>query len=110
MVYGVAGRPAVGPTVWALLALRNERSRMEVMQSLDWLESAAGTVFGPASCALAHLCLETFGRKPPPLEPLLRNYYESNRFLDDVLTFAWATLALTPHRRWPAGVASGGTA
>ena len=73
-------------------------------------KSASGAVFGPASLALAHLCLETFGRKPPPLEPLLRQSYESNRFLDDVLTFAWTTLALTPERTWPAAAASGGTA
>jgi hypothetical protein len=110
LVYGVAGTPAVGPTVWALLALRRERSRTEIIQSLDWLESAAGAIFGPASLALAHLCLETFGRKTAPLEPLLRHSYESNRFLDDVLTFAWTTLALTPERTWPAGAGSGGTA
>ena len=105
LVYGVAGNPAVGPTAWALLALRSERSRTEIIQSLDWLESAAGAIFGPASLALAHLCLGTFGRKTAPLEPLLRHSYESNRFLDDVLTFAWTTLALTPERMWPAGAA-----
>jgi hypothetical protein len=107
LVYGVAGTPAMGPTVWALLALRGERGRKEITQSLDWLESAAGAAFGPASLALAHLCLETFGRKTAPLEPLLRHSYESNQFLDDVLTFAWATLALTPERTWPPSPESG---
>jgi len=99
LVYGVAGRPAIGPTVWALLALRSKPTRPEVIQSLDWLELACGGILGPGSISLAQICLETFGRRPEPLEPRLRSCYETNQFLDDLLTFAWAILALNSNRR-----------
>src|SRR5262244_362234 len=36
-VYGIAGEPLVVPTVWALLALRNQAERSENVLSLDWL-------------------------------------------------------------------------
>ena len=40
-VYGVAGEPLVGPTVWALLALQHRRDRAENQKSLEWLERAS---------------------------------------------------------------------
>jgi len=105
-VYGVAGEPAVGPTVWALLALRRERSRPEVERSLtwlsDWLSATPDRGQGPASIALASICLETLGRSAAPPEPALKECYDANQFLTNVLTFAWATMALTPECGWPA--------
>jgi len=47
LVYGVAGVPRVGPTVWALLALRDDAERAEIQMSLDWLQGAYGTIHGP---------------------------------------------------------------
>ena len=100
LVYGVAGEPSVGPTVWALLALRNGPSRTQVAKSLNWLESVWGAIAGPASIALAHICLETLGRKTASLDPLLWNCYSRDQFLDDLLTVAWITVALIPERKW----------
>jgi hypothetical protein len=93
-VYGVAGIPRIGPTVWALLALRNHSEREEVQMSLRWLESAYGGIRGAASLALAHRCLAAFGRRVPPLAPALDDRYSQNRFFENILTIAWAALAL----------------
>jgi hypothetical protein len=100
MVYGAAGQPLVGPTVWALLALGAECARPEVKQSLDWLEREYGNNKGPGSLSLAHLCLVTFGRKPCELEPALGALYAANKFLGQVPVMAWAAIALSPAREW----------
>ncbi len=42
LVYGVAGVPRIGPTAWALLALRDHSERAEIQMSLAWLEGAYG--------------------------------------------------------------------
>jgi hypothetical protein len=94
LVYGVAGVPRVGPTVWALLALRDDAERAEIQMSLDWLQGAYGTIHGPASLALAHRCLAAYGRRVPPLAPALDELYPRNRFFENVLTNAWIILAL----------------
>jgi hypothetical protein len=107
LVYGVPGKPAVSPTVWALLALRHALSRTEVIQSLDWLESVHGSILGPGSIALSHICLEAFGRSTEVVEGRLQTCHESNEFMGDTLAFAWAALALTPRRAWPPTIAGG---
>jgi hypothetical protein len=93
LVYGVAGVPRVGPTVWALLALREDAERAEIQMSLDWLQGAYGAIQGPASLALAHRCLAAYGRSTSPLAPGLAKLYAQNRFFENVLTHAWIILA-----------------
>ena len=66
MVYGVPGDPAVGQTVWALLALRSELGREEKLLSLQWLENNLQSNLGVASIALTRICLEAYG-KPWPI-------------------------------------------
>ncbi len=100
LVYGVAGVPRVGPTVWALLALRDRRDRDENQKSLDWLAAGFGEIQGPGSLALAHLCLEAHDRVVPPLEPLLRSRQAVNQFLMNVVVVAWAALALSGPPEW----------
>ena len=93
LVYGVAGVPRVGPTVWALLALRDNPDRAEIQRSLRWLEAAYSGIQGAASLALAHRCLRAYGRPVPPLSPALGELYFHNHFFENVLTAAWAALA-----------------
>jgi len=105
-VYGVAGDPLIGPTVWALLALQKHRERAENQKSLDWLAGVYEQAQGPGSLALAHICLETYGRAPRPLEPALKRLYQMNMFLENVAVAAFAAMALDPAagwRRWAAG-------
>jgi len=94
MVYGVAGEPRVGPTAWALLALKANSGRAENRQSLDWLERTYRMSAGAASTALAHLCLRTFGRPLPGLEDRLASQYADHGFLPNTLVAAWVLVAL----------------
>lgn len=100
MVYGVEGEPRVAPTVWALMATEDRRDRAENCRSLDWLERAYPHIRGPASLALGHLALETYGRPVTPLELGLSSLWSNNRFFDSVLAAAWAAIALNPGRDW----------
>lgn len=100
MDYGVPGEALVGPTVWALLALQDHRERAENQKSLDWLARAYEHIQGPASLALAHMCLETYGRPVEGLEPALRRLYSANSFLQSVPVAAWAAMALGPGCKW----------
>jgi hypothetical protein len=95
LVYGVAGEPRVGPTAWALLALEDYRDRPENRKSLDWLEQVYPHIRGPASLALAHLCLEAYDRPLPPLEPALAELWSHNQFFHNVLATALAAMALS---------------
>jgi hypothetical protein len=107
LVYGVAGIPRVGPTVWALLALLAQRDRPENRKSLDWLCAAFPEIQGPGSLALAHLCLQAHGRavlgnrkSSPVLETLLRTRQAVNQFLMNVQVVAWAAIALSGAPDW----------
>ena len=42
LVYGVAGVPRIGPTAWALLALRDHAERAEIQMSLDGWKAPTG--------------------------------------------------------------------
>ncbi len=106
-VYGVAGEPLVAPTAWALLALENHRERAENQKSLNWLALAYEQILGPGSLALAHLCLRTYGRPAPPLEPALERLYAANRFLQSVTVTAFAAMALAPQCGWLRRAAAG---
>jgi hypothetical protein len=105
LVYGVAGVPRIGPTAWALLALREQAERVENQLSLEWLEGAYGTIHGAASLALAHRCLAAYGRRVSPLAPALGKLYPQNRFLENALTHAWILLALIEERSMAAPTA-----
>ena len=100
LVYGTAGVPRIGPTVWALLALRDYRDRPENRQSLDWLEQAYPQIQGPGSLALAHLCLELHDRSVPALAPSLAALNSNNQFLGHTLVAAWAAISLRGRPRW----------
>lgn len=100
VVYGVAGVPRVGPTVWALLALQDYRHRPENRTSLDWLEQEYPNIQGPGSLALAHLCLQVYDRPVPALGPRLWDLCMNNRFFHNILVIAWAAVALNPARHW----------
>jgi len=94
LIYGVPGVPRIGPTAWALLALRNHSERAEIQMSLGWLESVYGAINGATSLALAHRCLAAYGRCVSPLASAIGELYSHNRFFENVLTHAWVALAL----------------
>jgi hypothetical protein len=94
LIYGVAGVPRIGPTAWALLALRDHSEREEIQMSLGWLEGVYGAINGAMSLALAHRCLAAYGRCVSPLAPAIGELYSHNRFFENVLTHAWVALAL----------------
>jgi hypothetical protein len=107
LIYGVAGVPRIGPTAWALMALRGYSERAEVKMSLQWLESLYGEIHGAASLALANCCLAAYGRRVSPLAPALDELYSHNRFFANVLTIAWVVLALNEGMRGTASTAGG---
>ena len=109
-VYGVVGEPLVIPTVWALLALRNQPERSENVLSLDWLEKTVPNIYGSGSLALARLCLEAYGRQWPNNAAEFGRFHERNGFLENIQVVAWSCLALCPTRRFlPVGLPSGKT-
>ncbi len=99
-MYGVAGQPQVGPTVWALIALRENSERPKNRQSLDWLENEQGAIQSPESLALAHIGLGLYGRSNAVLAERLRNFEESEALPWTVPADAWAALAFSETRRW----------
>jgi len=100
LVYGAAGVPRVGPTVWALVALQDHPDHPGTCCSLDWLEQTYSHIQGSGSLALAHLCLQIYNRRAPALEPALAALYSNNQFLSDTLVAAWAAIALSGPPRW----------
>lgn len=95
-VYGVAGERRVGPTAWALVALQSYATRAENQQSLRWLEETYEQIPGPASLALAHLCLEAYGRPQAAFEERAATLYKTNGFMDNVPAAAFSLIALCP--------------
>ena len=104
MVYGVAGEALIVPTVWALLALRDEPNRTEFLTSLDWLEKNLHGVASAGSCALARIGLEMCGRKWPAPEATFADFYSRNAFLQSIPVAAWTCLALCKRHEWLTGV------
>ena len=103
MVYGVAGEALIVPTVWALLALRDDPMRSEFVMSLDWLEKSVGDVRGAASRALARIGLEICGREWPATGATFADFYGRNEFLQSVSVAAWTCLALCKQHEWLTG-------
>jgi Squalene-hopene cyclase C-terminal domain len=99
-VYGAAGQPQVGPTVWALVALREHSQRSENRQSLDWLESNQPTVRSPESRALTHLGLNVYGRIKKATMESAYNQQESASPPWSVQALSWAALAHSEASRW----------
>lgn len=99
MVYGVPGDPVVEPTAWALLALRDEPNRGEILMSLEWLEKNLARIESARSLALARICWETYGRIWPAGVATLPELYARNDFLDSVPAMAWACLALSAEKK-----------
>ena len=99
-VYGVAGEPLVGPTVWALLALQGYRDRSENQMGLKWLLSRREEIQGPGSLALAHICFQVNGCDAPSLLPRLREMHARNQFMENVLATAMCAVALDAPARW----------
>jgi hypothetical protein len=104
LIYGAAGNSLIGPTCWVMAALSefafHEEPRRGISESLAWLERTYLSSRGPASLALAHLCLNSFGRRPRSIGSQLAEMYERNQFLGHVPTLAWVLLATQPTPRW----------
>jgi hypothetical protein len=97
-VYGAPGKPLIGPTAWALVALAEFAAEPGVQdcvrEGLDWLERASGGIRGPGSLALAHLCLRAYGRAGGALDSQFFASYQEGGFMQQIPVLAWATLAL----------------
>lgn len=100
LVYGVAGVPRIGPTAWALLALRQHPQHSAVLEGLGWLEAQYQNPRSPASLALTQLCLKVFSRATKPIEGALYDFYRGSEFLQSIPVVAWASLALGGLPRW----------
>jgi len=100
MVYGVAGQPQVGPTVWALIALRDHSERAENRKSLDWLESNRETVRSPESLALTHIGLNACGRRKATLVEGINQFQESEALPWSIPAFSWMALAFSETGQW----------
>jgi len=99
-VYGVAGQPQVGPTVWALIALHENSDRRENHESLDWLEKIQDTIVSPESLALAHIALGLYGRQNSTLAERLQISHDSDTIPWSVQATAWAALAFSENPVW----------
>jgi Prenyltransferase and squalene oxidase repeat len=100
LVYGVPGVPRIGPTAWALLALRHHMDRAVNMKGLAWLEQNYNSIGSPGSLALAGLGLSVYGRPAAPIEPELYKFYQRSQFLQSIPVTAWALLALDGVPDW----------
>jgi hypothetical protein len=100
LVYGVPGDPLVEPTVWALLALRDDPNRRENLQSLEWLENNLSRILSARSLALAKLCWDVYERNWPAHVATFQDLYVKNEFLDSVPAMAWTCLALSSKHNW----------
>src|SRR5215469_1374543 len=98
--YGVPGEPLVCPTVWALIALRNESNRPEVQESLAWLEKNLTNFRSSASLALARICLETYGRNVTIRDQYILRAFGKNDFPEDTTAIAWISLACKTRPYW----------
>lgn len=100
LVYGVPGIPRIGPTVWALLALRKYRDHSTLRRSLTWLEQNYDNIRSPGSLGLAQMCLSVYGRAVSPIEPGLHELYFNSQFMQSIPVVAWASLALSGAPDW----------
>jgi hypothetical protein len=99
-VYGVPGEPLVGPTVWALLALRAHPERQENRISLDWLAQNWMKIQSPGSLALAHIGLEAYGKQISEIRVVLAKLCAGGEFAWSVPVAAWTALAMSEKMSW----------
>jgi hypothetical protein len=99
-VYGVAGQPQVGPTVWALIALREYSRRAENLQSIDWLERNREKVHSPESLALTNIALKVYGKRDAAMVESAGPVQTSPVESWSMPALAWAALALSENARW----------
>jgi hypothetical protein len=99
-VYGVPGEPLVGPTVWALLALRAHPERQENQISLDWLAQNWMKIESPGSLALAQIGLEAYGKPIREIRVALAELYARGEFAWTVPVAAWTALAMNEKLSW----------
>jgi hypothetical protein len=100
MVYGVAGQPQAGPTVWALLALRKKTELPEVQKSLDWLSANRDQVRTLESMALTQIALEEFGRGCAESQSALVELWTNEEIPRTIQGAAWSALAMSEKRGW----------
>ena len=100
MVYGVAGEALIIPTVWALLALRDEPNRPEFVMSLNWLEKNVENARGTGSLALARICMEVNGRRWPAAGAAVTDFCARNESMQNVPVAAWTCLASRDRHEW----------
>jgi hypothetical protein len=100
MVYGVAGQPQIGPTAWALLALREQSNREEVRGSVEWLADNWRASSTPGSLALADICLRFYGASTLMMKRALCNAYSNDDAMWTVPDAAWSVLAMSPTEGW----------
>jgi Squalene-hopene cyclase C-terminal domain len=99
-VYGVPGEPLVGPTVWALLALRAHPRRQENQISLDWLAQNWMKIESPGSLALAQIGLQAYGKRISGIRVALAELYARGEFAWTVPVAAWTALAMSEKTSW----------
>lgn len=98
-IYGVAGQPQVGPTAWALVALRENSQRLENQQSVAWLVGSR-EYQSPASLALSHIALELYGQSDSAWTENLYDFTKSEAGPWSIPAVAWTTLALSESSQW----------
>jgi hypothetical protein len=99
-VYGVAGQPQVGPTVWALIALRQHLRRAENQLSLGWLESQLDEMRSAESLALAEVALEVYDRPHKELAERISALPGPETPASTTQAIAWTLLALQGNSLW----------
>ena len=104
MVYGAPGQPLVGPTVWALLALKDQAEQPQVHESLNWLAENSKSILSPSlrlgSLALTLLALSAYGRLDTGLTEALYMASERDGAIWTAPELAWAALALSTKENW----------
>jgi hypothetical protein len=99
-VYGVAGQPQVGPTVWALIALREHSERAENRESLAWLERNREKLKSPESLALTNIALKQYGKSNSAAIDKPDSFESPSALPGSVQALSWAALACTENSRW----------
>ena len=99
-VYGVAGQPQVGPTAWALIALRHHPERAENRASVEWLDGIQATVQSPESLALTNLALRSYGKRTEELLRRLALLQDAPQLPWSVPALSWAALGSSETSRW----------
>lgn len=99
-VYGVEGQPQIGPTAWALVALREHSQRPENQLSLAWLESTLDKIETPESLCLTMISLGVYGRRHRALAEKIRQMTETVVVPWSVPAFAWGAIATSETPRW----------